>query len=350
MAFSNENSHDLLIKNLYEKASTIPQIEWIDLTTVSDNRSAILVTSPNARRRLQEFTGNFNFQHELNISGGDAEFVAILGQNRPDIDTMYAVGGGRVIDVARLLAHTWDMEITVIPTIISTDSPFVDCTGVRDDGCVRYVKSKKADRVLLDLNLLQQSSKSLHAGGCADVLSIYTALYDWKLAQDRHVAQPDEQYFPIVAQQAEGILQYLLGNETDITIMSRTGLESLVRALAMEVELCNLYGNSRPEEGGEHFFAYAIEPHLPHTTHGELVGLGILVTAYMQGQPWQDMRKFMDSIGMCYRPKGISAQLITETLKTMPGYVNKHNLRYSTWNEYVYDEPNVQQFLSTLSI
>lgn len=336
--------------DLYENVYTLPKIQWVDIRTLHDDRPAVLVTSPSAKTLFGTLSHNFFFSDHRMITDGNAEYIDNLIKDKPKTSVMYAVGGGRVIDIARLLASRWEMDITVIPTIISTDSPFADTTGVRDDGCVRYIKSKKANRVFLDWNLLDHSPPALHAGGSADVLSIYTALHDWRLAHDRHISQSDELYLPIVANQAEEIFQYLIKNESDIAIMSRTGLEAIVRALTMEVELCNRYGNSRPEEGGEHFFAYAIEPHLPHTTHGELVGFGILVTACMQGQPWQDIRGFMDTIGMCYRPKGISSQLITETLKTMPGYVNKHNLRFSIWNEYVYDEPAVQELLSTLHI
>ncbi|MCX6794311.1 MAG: iron-containing alcohol dehydrogenase [Candidatus Gottesmanbacteria bacterium] len=198
--------------------------------------------------------------------------------------------------------------------------------------------------------MFRQSPKQFHAAGSVDVLSIYTALYDWKLASDRHTARPDELYVNAIADQANNILKYLMSNKIDIITMSQTGLKSIVQALCMEVELCNLYGNSRPEEGGEHFFAYAIEPHLPHAIHGELVGLGILITAYMQQQPWQDIQNFMDGIEMNYRPKGISARIVTDTLKGMHDYVKRHALRYGIWNEYHYDEQNVQTFLNAIHI
>lgn len=337
-------------ETFYESLHTLSKIEWVDLTTVHDNRPSALVTSPTAEMQFRPLAGNFNFTDHLAITNGTATYIDGLRKNMPTTDAMYAVGGGRVIDIARLLAYEWNMDITAIPTIISSDSPFVNCTGVRDNGCVRYDLSKKADRVLLDWNILRQSPKQFHAAGSVDVLSIYTALYDWKLASDRHAARLDEPYVNAIADQANNILKYLMSNEIDIVAMSQTGLKSIVQALCMEVELCNLYGNSRPEEGGEHFFAYAIESRLPHAIHGELVGLGILITACMQRQPWQDIQHFMDSIGMNYRPNGVSAQIITDTLKGMREYVERHALRYSIWNEYDHDEQNIKTFLNAIHI
>ncbi len=339
------------ILRLLDNPNTLPTIEWTDIATVHDDRRALLVTSPSAETQFGNLSHNFNFSDHRMITGGDAEYIDHLIKDKPDTSVMYAVGGGRVIDIARLLASRWEMEVTAIPTIISTDALFVKSTGVRENGCVHYVRSKRADRVLLDWNLLRLSPQTLNAGGCCDVLSIYTAPWDWNLTETRQAwKKPNEHYTPLVAEQAAGILNYLLSHADEIRAMSYAGLESIVRSLAMEVELCNVHGNSRCEEGGEHFFAYALEPHLPHTTHGELVGLGILVTAYMQGQPWQNMREFMDTIGMSYRPKGISEQRITQTLKIMQAYVTQHNLRYSIWNEYIYNESASQEFLRTINL
>lgn len=340
--------HDIL--RLVDNPSTLPPIEWTDLATFHDDRRAVLVTSPSAETHFGTLVHNFYFSDHRSITGGNAEYIDTLIKVKPDTSVMYAVGGGRVIDIARLLAYQWDMDITVIPTIISTDSPFVNTTGVRSDGCVHYVQSKKADRVLLDWTLLNRSPRALQAGGCCDVLSIYTALYDWKLTQERSSYFPYEQYSPQVAQQAQGILDYLISHSDEIRQMTRGGLDAIVRSLAMEVELCNLHGNSRCEEGGEHFFAYAIEPHLPHTTHGELVGLGILITAFMQGQQWQNMREFMDTIEMNYIPKGISGRLVAEMLKGMKGYVENNNLRYNIWNEFAFDESAAQEFLEAIDL
>lgn len=338
-----------LASNVF-KDGGLPSIEWVDMTTVHDYRPSLLITSPSALTCMGRFNGAFNFTETIQIVGGDEDYLSGLLQKDTSAETIYAVGGGRVVDMARLFAHSRRMSITVIPTIISSDSPFVDCTGVRKNGCVGYIPAKKADRVLLDFELLQQSPAELHAGGSVDVLSIYTALHDWKLVGNRQLAQPDETYSPVVAQQAQEILQYLLSHAADIKTMSKVGLNALVLTLTGEVALCNSYGNSRPEEGGEHFFAYALENKLPHTTHGELVGLGILMTACVQGQPWKHIREFMDASGLNYRPRGISEPIVHETLAAMRSYVEKHNLRYSVWNEYDYDASDTLRCLEDLRL
>ncbi|KKS00639.1 MAG: 3-dehydroquinate synthase [Candidatus Curtissbacteria bacterium GW2011_GWC2_41_21] len=51
-------------------------------------------------------------------------------------------------------------------------------------------------------------------------------------------------------------------------ILGQKAIESGCKAF---IGLCNLYGNSRPEEGGEHFFTYLMENKLNGFLHGEMV-------------------------------------------------------------------------------
>jgi glycerol-1-phosphate dehydrogenase [NAD(P)+] len=161
---------------------------------------------------------------------------------------------------------------------------------------------------------------------------------------------PDELYEPRIAAQAESILEYLMSQKIAISKTSDSGLETLAQALAAEVELCNVYGNSRPEEGSEHFFAYALEPELPRATHAELVGIGILISAYIQKQNVNLMKDFMDSVGMNYLPVGITPTIISSVLDNMQEYVITHGLRYSIWNEYSRQADDVHRITDLIGL
>ena len=342
---------ELELHSLIENQRTLPPIWSGSLNGLADPRRILLVTTHTAELQFNAVSSGFNIVDRLHVADETQKTVDTMLQYPSDtIEIVFAVGGGRAIDIAKLLARRWDKELIAIPTIISTDAFLVDSTGVRIEGCVKYVQSKKPDLVLLDMDLLRQAPYAYHVSGCGDVLSIVTAVSDWKYAHDNGKLLSDELYIKSVAQTSKAIVNYLFEHAETISAKTPEGFIAILNALSMEVELCNCYGNSRPEEGGEHFFAYAIESRLPHAIHGELVGLGILITAYMQQQPWQDMQNFMDRVGMNYRPKGISARIVTDTLKVMHDYVERHTLRYGIWNEYHYDEQNVQTFLNAIHI
>lgn len=332
--------------------NNLPIIKQLELKKLKDPRKSVIFNSPSADKVSQGYFGRINCVQKIHIDSTNRTGVDRLILNKKDVDVIYAVGAGRVMDIARLIAKEWGLEVYCIPTAISSDAFLVDSTGLREDGCVTYVPSKRADEVLIDWELLQKTPLRYHLSGCGDILSIHTALNDWKFANTEKIARSDELYLPYVAKIAEGILDGLLAQSEAIARGSKNGLESILVCLAMEVMLCNLYGNSRPEEGGEHFFAYCIENKMAQFLHGEMVGFGVLVTSMIQGQDWRRIKSFMDSINFNYAPDGLTRSLVVETLSELPEYVNKHKLRISVYNDFDYGvkEKEVDRFLDQIGV
>ena len=330
-----------------ERINNLPAIEWTDLQQYNDTRTAVLFTSQSAEKESQMYLRGINVAQKIYIQTADKKSVERLAEKPATAKVAYAVGGGRTIDIARLLAQKWGLEIICIPTIISSNAFLVDCTGLRENGCVTYVPSKRADKVFLDWKLLQKVPLRYHLSGCGDILSIYTGLYDWKYANKKSVARNDELYSPSVATIAKGILDSLFLEADEIKKGSKLGIETLITCLAMEVALCNFYGNSRPEEGGEHFFTYCIENKVPHFLHGEMVALGLLITAYLQSQDWKKIKSFLDYIGLDYKPNGVTRAVVLDTLQELPSYVTDHKLRYSIYNDFSFklNEKKLKVFL-----
>lgn len=330
----------------------IPDIELCNITEYTGPEIAIVLTTPKAESMVGLFLKKINVKTIIYIQSSEKKEVDKIANRNIKAEIVYAIGGGRVMDIGRYLASCWGLKIICIPTIISSDAFLVNCTGLRENGCVTYVPSKRADRVLLDWGLLKKVSLKYHLSGCGDILSIYTGVYDWKYANKRGIVSPDESYSRSVAIMAKGILDSLLSETEEIRKGTKKGLETLITCLGMEVELCNFYGNSRPEEGGEHFFAYCIENKTSHFLHGEIVGLGILITSFLQERNWRKIKDFMDEVNLNYKPAVINKQVVLATLQEIKNYVKKHKLRYTIYNEFDYrvKKSKIDKFLNILGI
>lgn len=327
-----------------KSVGNLPIIKWTKISLLKDKKRAILITSPSAWKIAKPFLTGINFVETIFISNSHQDYVDSIRLKARAVSTAYLVGAGQVNDIGRYLARKWNLEAISIPTAITADAFLVDCTGVRENNCVAYIPSKKSDKVILDWQLLKKTPWEINVSGCGDVLSIFTGLYDWHSAADY--------YDPAVAVMSQAILNGLLAQAQAIKHKSQKGLETIVNCLAMEVQLCYLYGNSRPEEGGEHFFAYCAENKLGHCLHGEIVGFGILLTGFLQGQNITSIKKFMDEIGMNYVPRGMTRKIVTETLIELPAYVKKHNLRTSVYNHFDYqkNQAKINRFFKLINL
>ena len=81
----------------------------------------------------------------------------------------------------------------------------------------------------------------------------------------------------------------------------------------------------RPEEGSEHYFAYAVENQFgAGWPHGELVGPGILLMARLQDQ---DAAPLQRALQACHVPLDrIPPDVVAVTLRDLPHYCRRHQL------------------------
>ena len=249
---------------------------------------------------------------------------------KPEI--VYAVGGGLVADAAKYFAVKLDLPLVVLPTALSVDAFITAASGIRRDGCVYYIETKPPETLILDLDVVAAAPAWVRAAGITDVMSITTGCWDWKFAHDKGQNPPGMEFIPWVYDNAQSILAGVLDCAEAAGRGDKAGLKTLYDCLAVEVQLCNQFGHSRPEEGSEHYFAYSVENLVGHgLPHGDLVGPGIMIISKLQGQ---DTGPLEAALKACHIPLDrIPTDVIQQTLKGLPGYVRKHNLVYGIAHE-----------------
>ncbi|MBW1932358.1 MAG: iron-containing alcohol dehydrogenase [Deltaproteobacteria bacterium] len=243
-------------------------------------------------------------------------------------EAVLGIGGGSCIDGAKYIAWRRGIPFIAVPTIVSVDAMVTDKVAIRENGVVRYIGEKIASEVVVNFPLITQAPIHLNRAGIGDVLSIHTALYDWRLAADCG----KERYDVAIAQQAESILAELEENLSEIRSVTPQGIEKLVRLFVKANAICYTFGSSRPEEGSEHFFAYNHEYLTKrHYVHGELVCLGIIIMSYVQNNDPKRVLSLIEEAGVRFRPNQIGTSLdeVHRNLATLGSFVQQHGLYYS---------------------
>jgi glycerol-1-phosphate dehydrogenase [NAD(P)+] len=242
-------------------------------------------------------------------------------------EVIYAVGGGLAVDGAKFAAKQHGLPLVCVPTALTVDAFLTWASGYRSEGVVRYIETQPPDLLVADYALLGRAPAHLRAAGICDVLSIATGLWDWRFAHEQGKNPPGMAYIPYAAATAEALLRGMLDCAEAAGAGDPAGLKQLLELLALEVQLCNLIGHSRPEEGSEHYFAYAVENAMGKgLLHGDLVSPGILLMAQRQGQ---DVRPLRAALEACHqRLDRIPPQVVEQTLAELPAYCARHDLPF----------------------
>jgi glycerol-1-phosphate dehydrogenase [NAD(P)+] len=303
----------------------IPKIDLMPLTEIEETRPAALVYSSPAWKAVEERLHlPVVWQVEIleaTTEAWDRQLKGFQGE------VIYSVGGGLPADAGKYIAQKVNLPLICIPTALSVDAHFTWASGIRIGGCVRYIETKCPDKLVVDFDIIANAPPSIRAAGLCDVLSIATGNWDWQFAEEQGLNPPGFEFIPYISQIAKGILSGVLDCAEAAGKGDSGGLKQLLDCIALEVQLTNQIGHSRPEEGSEHYFAYAVENIVGHgKPHAYLLGPGILMMAHIQGQDIDPLRKAMlaCSIPLNEVPK-IAAENILHSLAT---YSKIHNLPY----------------------
>lgn len=275
-----------------------------------------------------------------------SEIEDLLAQIKTMDGPILGIGGGAIIDAAKYMAHETEKSLYVIPGATTTDAFLTPVSVIKNDRTQveEIYQTKKPGHVFFDMDILEGAPSRYNVAGLGDVLSMYTASYDWQLAHQK----TGESFDPLLAEMAMGLIRSLEPVTTEIAKNSQTGIKHIIDALIAEFFIYNLAGSNRPEVGSEHLFARLFEEnHIGNFLHGEIVALGVLLMTYFQGRDFRWIRMLIEGLGINYKPQtlGIPPDDLIRLTASLNQYVQERNLRYTVLNECVLTEHDVKQGL-----
>ncbi len=224
------------------------------------------------------------------------------------------VGGGRLIDVAKLSSAREGIPFISVPTAASHDgisSPVVSLKTAKKEAL--SVMAHPPIAIIADTSIIVKSPYRLTASGCGDIIAKYTAVRDWKLAHKLK----NEYYGEYAANLALMGAKLITQNAEDIRRNTEEGLRVVLEALISCGVAMGIAGSSRPGSGSEHMFSHALDMVAPNPAlHGEQCGVGTIMMAYLHGAKWRMIRDTLKTIGAPINAEelGIEPKYIIEAL------------------------------------
>lgn len=228
-------------------------------------------------------------------------------------DFLIGVGGGRVIDTAKIVSYNLDRPFISIPTAASHDGIASARASVALEGGHSSLEAQPPIAIVADTGIIAQAPHRLLASGCADVISNYTAILDWELAHRVRGEAMSEYAIALSKMTAE----ILVKNAHLIKPHQEQSAWFVTKALVSSGVAMSIAGSSRPASGGEHKFSHALDRLAPgKALHGESCGIGTIISMYLHGGDWRGIRASLKSIGAPVTPAeiGIDDAIAVEAL------------------------------------
>ena len=229
-------------------------------------------------------------------------------------DAIISIGGGKNIDVGKIVARHLGKHLISVPTSASHDGIASPFATIKDRGTKHSTLATPPTAVIADLDIIKRAPRRFLLAGVGDIIANLNAVQDWLLAHRLRGEYFGENASMLSKMSAELILK----NKDAIEVMDDDGVRVLVESLINSGVAMGIAGSSRPASGAEHMFSHALDlvaekPAL----HGEQCGVGTIMMLYLRGDDrWVEIRQFLMDIGAPtnYKDLGVKEEEIINAL------------------------------------
>ncbi len=207
---------------------------------------------------------------------------------------LFGVGGGTIIDAAKVSSGSQGVPFISVPTTVSHDGIASPLASIKGSNKPYSIMAQAPLAIIADTDIISQAPWRLVVSGCGDTVAKFTAVKDWKLAHQEN----NEYYGEYSASLALMSAKLVNQNANLIVPGNDEGLRILLEALISCGVAMSIAGSSRPCSGSEHLFSHALDLiSSNHAMHGEQVGVGSILIAFLYGSNWQRIKKTLEQIG-----------------------------------------------------
>ena len=231
-----------------------------------------------------------------------------------------AVGGGSKIDLAKVVAKDLNLPFISIPTSASHDGIASNRASLKSDNGSRSLESTSPMGIIADTAIISKAPYRLLASGCADVISNLTALKDWDFARRLRNEPFSRSAYALSKFSSDCIIE----DSPMIGPHSEESTWVAIKPIILSGTSMCIAGSSRPTSGAEHMISHTIDLKYPgRALHGEQCGVASIMTMYLHGGDWQEIRDALARIGAPTTAK----QLGLSDEELLDAMVHAHEIR-----------------------
>ena len=238
------------------------------------------------------------------IEDSTFENAQLIGEEalEGDYDSIVGIGGGKVQDVCKFASSISKKNFFSVPTTLANDGVCSPIAVLRmKNGYTKSIGTKLPLALFIDISIIKSSPVELIKAGIGDILSNYTAIYDWRLAEKNNRDNVNDFSLSI-----SDMAFNVINNISDIDINNDLFIKQLAEAIVLSGIAMNIAGTSRPCSGSEHLFSHTIDRLYPkNNLHGLQVALGAVVSAYLQDRDYKMLIELLKKYEINIKPSNL---------------------------------------------
>ena len=210
----------------------------------------------------------------IKVKGASDESISEVEELITPDTTVLGIGGGKVIDVAKLSSYNQGVYFVSMPTTASHDGIVSPMASIKNPNTSISVSAHSPIAVIADSEILAQSPFRLLAAGCADLIANFTAIKDWELAHRLKNESFSESAAALSIMSAHLITDNIANIKPNLEPSARIVMKSLFSG-GMAISIA---GSSRP------------------ALHGEQCGIGTIMMMYLHGGDWKAIQESLKAV------------------------------------------------------
>ncbi len=171
-----------------------------------------------------------------------------------------------------------------VPTAASHDGIASPLASIKNNKGSVSMTAQAPIGVIADTNIIRNAPFRLLSAGCADIVSNYTAIKDWQLANRLQ----NESYSESAAALSLMTAKLIMKSSKSIKKGLEESARLVVKSLFSSGMAISIAGSSRPASGSEHKFSHALDKIAKKPAlHGEQCGVGTIMMMSLHGGDWE---------------------------------------------------------------